>query len=124
MIKLTLTDNIGTSARCSLLPVSWSTARRDREAADDLRLIGLLYLPVWLTAPLTAESAYNDLRLCQNILRFREVDEVVAEAALNKMYRITSHLRPETLLICLASEVVNADHRADIASTLLTRPDD
>ena len=73
---------------------------------------------------MAAESAYNDLRLCQNILRFREVDEVVTEAALNKMRRHTSYLKPEMVVFCPASEAVNADHRADIAATLLKRPDD
>ena len=73
---------------------------------------------------MAAESAYNDLRLCQNILRFREVDEVVTEAALNKMRRHTSYLKPEMVVFCPASEAVNADHRADIASTPLKRPND
>ena len=88
------------------------------------RFISLLYVPAWLTAPLAAEAAYNDLRLYQNLLHFREVDEVVVEAALNKMRRHTSYLKPETVMFCLASEAVNADHWADVASTLLTRPDD
>ena len=88
------------------------------------RFICLLYVPAWLTAPLAAEAACTDLRLHQTLQRFREVDEVVAEAALNKMRRHTSYLRPETVVFCLASEAVNADHRADIASTLLTRSDD
>ena len=35
------------------------------------RFISLLYVPAWLTAPLTAEAAYNDLRICQNLLHFR-----------------------------------------------------
>ena len=59
------------------------------------RFISLLYVPAsWLTAPLAAEAAYNDLRLYQNLLHFREVDEVVVEAALNKMRRNTSYLKP------------------------------
>ena len=58
------------------------------------RFINLLDVPAWLTAPLAAEAAYNDLRLYQNLLHFREVDEVVVEAALNKMRRHTSYLKP------------------------------
>ena len=42
------------------------------------RFIRPLYVPASLTAPLAAAAAYNDLRLYQNLLRFREVDEVVA----------------------------------------------
>ena len=73
---------------------------------------------------MAAEAAYNDLRLYQNLLHFREVDEVVVEAALNKMRRHTSYLKPETVMFCLAFKAVSADHWADVASTLLTRPDD
>ena len=58
------------------------------------RFISLLYVPAWLTAPLAAETAYNDLRLYQSLLHFRQVDEVVVEAALNKMHRHTSYLKP------------------------------
>ena len=49
---------------------------------------------------------------------------VVVEAALNKMRRHTSYLKPETVMFCLAFKAVSADHWADVASTLLTRPDD
>ena len=98
------------------------------EATEELqrisRFISLLYASAWLTAPLAAEAAYNDLCLYHSLLHFREVDEVVVEAALNKMRRNASYLKPETVMFCLASEAANADHWADVASTLLTRPDD
>ena len=54
----------------------------------------------------------------------REVDEVVAEAARNKMRRHTSYLKPKTVVFCLASEAVNADHLAEVVSILPTRPED
>ena len=73
---------------------------------------------------MAAEAAYNDLRLYESLLRFRKVDEVVAEATQNKMRCHTSCRKPETMVFCLASEAVNADHWAEVASTLLTRPDD
>ena len=70
-----------------------------------------------------AAAAAYDLRLYQNLLRFRQVDEVVAEAARNKMRRHTSYLRPETEVFCLAPEAVNADHLAEVVSILLTHPE-
>ena len=95
--------------------------RRDREAAEDLSAHqSELYVPAWLTAPLAAEATYNGLRLYQNLLRFREVDEAVVEAALNNMRHHTSYLEPETVMLCLASEAVNADYWADVAPTLLS----
>ena len=66
----------------------------------------------------------HHLHLYQNPLRFREVDEAVVEAALNNMRGRTPYLKSQTVLFCLASEAVNADNWADVASTLLTRPDD
>ena len=54
------------------------------------RFISLLYVPAWLTALLAAGAAYNDLRLYQYLLHFREVDEVVIKAALNQMRHNTS----------------------------------
>ena len=71
-----------------------------------------------------AAAAAYDLRLYQNLLRFGEVDEVVAEAARNKMRRHTSYLKPKTVVFCLTSEAVKADHLAEVVSILITRPED
>ena len=73
---------------------------------------------------MAATAAYNDLRLYQDLLRFGEVDEVVAEAARNNMRRHTSYLKPKTVVFCLASEAVNTDLLAEVVSILLTRHED
>ena len=105
------------------MPVSWSTALKNGETAEDLPVnrsavpSGLVYSSVWWSNLHTTTLA-SARTFCAP-----EVDEVVTKATLNNVRRHT-YLKLEMVVFRQASEAVNADNRVDIASTLLTRPDD
>ena len=73
------------------------------------RFICLLYVPAWLTAPLAEKAAHKDLRLDHNLLRFRRLEKVVADVTLHNMHRYLFYLKPETVVLSLASELASAD---------------
>ena len=60
---------------------------------------------------------HNDLRLYQTLLRYRSIDEEIADAAIG---RHTGYLKPEIIPLSLASDAVSDADKAAIASALLT----
>ena len=86
------------------------------------QFFSLLYVTNWLCAPLAAKVPSNDLGLNKKLLRYRRVDEEVAQAALSTMRRHMAYLKPETVVLSLASKSVNAKEKTAMAQRLLTSP--
>ena len=58
----------------------------------------------------------------QSLLRYREVDKAVANAALSVMRRHMAYLRPETVVLSLASSAVTDPEKETMATALLSQP--
>ena len=71
-------------------------------------VITLIYARVWLTAPLAKDTPLHGLNLYLDVQRFREVDQQVADVALAMLRRHTAYLRPETVVLSLASDDAGA----------------
>ena len=82
----------------------------------------LLYTCAWFCAPVAADAPSNDLRLFQDLVRYRSVDSETADAALGVMRRHMWYLRPLIVVFSLCSESVSSDEKAAMCSTLLETP--
>ena len=82
------------------------TANMTQQLRRMVQFLSLLYVPAWLSAALPSDAPRNDLQLFQSLLRYREVDKAVANAALSVMRRHMAYLRPETVVLSLASSAV------------------
>ena len=87
------------------------------------QLIALLYVCAWLSAPIAANAAQNDLRLYADLLMYRKEDKDVAETALAAMRRHMGYLSPETVVFSLASSEVSEDGKTRAATTLMMTPE-
>ena len=85
--------------------------------------IALIYARAWLTAPLAADAPIRDLELYRDLQRFRDVDRPVADAALAVLRRHTAYLRPQTVVLSLASDEPEPGQREALAAALLSQPE-
>ena len=73
--------------------------------------------------PLAADAPLCDLQLYRDLQRFQDVDRPVADAVLAVLRRHTAYLRPETVVLSLASGAADADQRRALATALLSQPE-
>ena len=78
----------------------------------------MLYVSAWLAAPLAADAAVNDLQLYQRLLKYRAVDEEVANASLAVIRRHLWYLRPQTVVFALFSDKVEDAVKQEMAEKL------
>ena len=85
--------------------------------------VTLIYARAWLTAPLASDTPLADLQLYRDLQRFQAVDQPVADAALAVLRRHTAYLKPQTVVLSLASGTATADQRQALAAALLSQPE-
>ena len=59
------------------------------------------YVSWWLTAPVPASAPSNDLMLINNLIQYRKIDEVCANAALRAFSRHLWYLTEELVVLGL-----------------------
>ena len=65
------------------------------------------------------KAPLNDLSIYNKLLRYKRVDKEVAHAALSTMRRHMAYMKPETVVLRLASKSVNAKEKTAMAQSLL-----
>jgi hypothetical protein len=78
-----------------------------------------IYAKWWFTCPETTSAPWNDLQLYQDLLRYKEVDTLVAHSALVALERHKWYLTGELVIVSLFSEEVPVQERSKIAKKLL-----
>ena len=73
--------------------------------------------------PLAADAPLCDLQLYRDLQWFQDVDRPVADAMPAVLRRYTAYLRPETVVLSLASGAADADQRQALATVLLSQPE-
>ena len=68
------------------------------------------------------KAPLNDLSIYNKLLRYKRVDKKVAHAALSTMRRHMAYMKPETVVLRLASKSVNAKEKTAMAQSLLASP--
>ena len=84
--------------------------------------IALIYAPAWLSASAAADAPVNDLILLQRLLRYRDVDCQIADAALAAIRRHLWYLRPHTVVFALFSDKVEDSVKQEMAERLSSLP--
>ena len=80
----------------------------------------LYYIPDFLLSSSGRDAAFNDLQLYKALLKYREVDQELADSALDTFNRHLWYLAPQTVLFALFSNRVSDDMKSRMASRLLT----
>ena len=80
----------------------------------------LLYSSAWLTCTKAADAPANDLRLYQDLLKFKEYDPEIAEVALNKLSNHKWYLSQELVVLAALSENTHEDDKSHIAAAILS----
>jgi hypothetical protein len=78
-----------------------------------------LYASWWFTCPQTSSAPWNDLQLYQNLLRYKEVNNLVASSALEALGRHKWYLTGELVIVSLFSEEVPVLERSEMAKKLV-----
>ncbi|KAF0299962.1 putative nuclease HARBI1 [Amphibalanus amphitrite] len=68
------------------------------------------------------QAMLDHLQLYRDLQRFQAVDQPVADAALAVLRRHTAYLKPQTVVLSLASGTATADQRQALAAALLSQP--
>ena len=84
--------------------------------------VAFVYVPWWLSCPLAADAPSNDLLLLRRLHEFIEVDAVPARAGIKAFNRHTWYLNQENVSLCIFSEDVSDEVKAEIAEVLLKLP--
>ena len=82
------------------------------------------YVPQFLLASLGRDAPSNDLTLYQNLLQYREVDQEIADIALDTMSRHLWYLAEHVVLFALFSDNVKEDEKKKMVAKLLSLPKD
>ena len=80
----------------------------------------LYYIPDFLLSSSGRDAAFNDLQLYKALLKYREVDQELADSTLDTFNRHLWYLAPQTVLFALFSNRVSDDMKSRMASRLLT----
>lgn len=86
------------------------------------KFLALVYVPAWLSAPLTTDAPYNDASLLNQLQAYKLVDDQVASAAMKVVKRHTWYLAPETAIFALCSDKVGESEKSAMAEKLLATP--
>lgn len=79
----------------------------------------LFYIVAWLRAPVAADAPANDLNLYRSLVRYREMDRPVADAALAVIRRHLWYLQPSLVVFSLFSSRVTEQEKEAICAKLL-----
>ena len=85
-----------------------------------VKFTSLIYVPYFLVAPVGADAAFRDLELFKNLVRFREIDIEVSEAAILVFKRHLFYLTEENIVTSQFSNRLTGDEKSEMASKLLT----
>ena len=77
------------------------------------------YVSWWLTAPVPASAPSNDLMLINNLIQYRKIDEVCANAALRAFSRHLWYLTEELVVLGLFSKSVEDKTKEKMAIKLV-----
>ena len=80
----------------------------------------LIYIPYFLKASVGADSSFNDLDFYNKLFKYRRIDSVLAEKALEVLGRHGWYLVEQTVSFALFSNKVDRDTKSHIASKMLT----
>ena len=78
------------------------------------------YVPPFLLATLGRDAPSNDLNLYKATIQYREVDEELADCALDTLSRHKWYLTGEVVPFSLFSDNVTEDEKSRIAARLLS----
>ena len=81
------------------------------------------YVPQFLLATLGRDAPGNDLNLYQSLIQYREVDEELADSALETLSRHTWYLTEYVVLFSLFSDNTTEEEKVKIVERLLTLKD-
>ncbi|KAF0308284.1 hypothetical protein FJT64_020479 [Amphibalanus amphitrite] len=95
---------------------------------QELRDAAIEELQAMLARPSEDQFLRDDYKeMAQLVLlvlnRFRDVDRPVADAALAVLRRHTAYLRPQTVVLSLASDVADPGQREALAAAVLSQPE-
>lgn len=76
------------------------------------------YVKSWFTANKTTQAPWNDILLLKNLNKYKEKDEVVADACLQKFVNHLWYLSDETILFSLFDDNVPLEERQRMAEKL------
>ncbi|KAF0310611.1 hypothetical protein FJT64_018407 [Amphibalanus amphitrite] len=79
----------------------------------------LFYVVAWLRAPVAEDAPANDLNLYRSLVRHRQLDQPVANAALAVMRRHLWYLQPSVVVFSLFSSRVTEEEKEAICVNLL-----
>lgn len=82
----------------------------------------LRYVKHFLTSPLATAAPRNDLIFIYDLREYREIDRVIAEAALASAYRHLWYLVPEMAVLALFDDNVSHPEKTELKTTLSTFP--
>ena len=82
------------------------------------------YVPQFLLASLGRDAPSNDLNLFKSLLQYREVDQEVADTALETLERHKWYLTEYVVLFSLFSDITSEEEKAKIVDRLNTLPRD
>ena len=77
------------------------------------------YSTWWFTCTQICSAPWNDLQLYQNLLRYKEVNKLVATSALKALDRHLWYLTGETVFVSLFSEHVPDQDKSEMTRKLL-----
>ena len=84
----------------SRLNLDSGTVKRLKRFFD---FVSIFYSPHWFECPLTSEAAVNDLNFYKSVIDYVNVDEQVAEAAINAFLRHRWYVTEELIPLALCS---------------------
>ena len=85
-----------------------------------VRFVCLLYSAYWFKAPVGVEAPMNDLDFYHKLLKYRLIDEGVADAALSVLNRHLFYLTQELTVFTLFSNKVHEDEKSELAAKLIS----
>ena len=77
------------------------------------------YIPHFFMASTGSDAAHNDLKLYKDLLKYKKIDQVIADEALKTLSRHLWYLSDLTVPLALFSEKVDQDTKARMAAKLI-----
>ena len=107
-----------------LPPGTITTKHQVPKVTNFVQFVTLIYCPWWSQSSCSVDAPWNDLVLYHNLLKYQQVNQVVAKSALKALDRHLWYLTAELVPLALFSSKVPSIERQKLADTLLdTKPE-
>jgi hypothetical protein len=96
----------------------------EAKIVDGLRQLtlfyALIYVKAWMMAPSAAEAPINDLRFCNQLVKYKEINRSISEAGLEKFQNHLWYLGPEMVPLALFSDQLSNSEKIKLQKAMLT----